>query len=168
MELIDLNEYRSKEELREGVDYNKDSSSRFWNLIEYQGVYPLDFRDKWTYSMDKRKESKKLPAGFFREEYTTFKLVDSETYNLLYNRLINPVWIRIETDMMDKEKRLFLQGMILSIDDAAYGFKIGYRDYKGLEEIRNKLFEYLNSHDVVNAYEFRDFGISLGGEDCSW
>lgn len=164
MELIKIEDfYRPGYQVHAILEYN------LYRLIEEERIYPYKLLNKWIYNNHYiRKNSKELRD----EEYICLKQVDEPSFNSLYNRLYNPIILRIFLPIGQKvyksNKLIYhFEASLTSIDDASYGVRFEFVDYDKAQELRDKLFDYVESKDIINYKEFIDFGLSLGGIDNS-
>lgn len=165
MELIKIEDfYTPGYQVHTILEYN------LYRLLERERIYPYKLLNKWIYDYAYiRKNSKELR----NEEYICLKQVDEPSFNSLYNRLYNPIILRLylpEGQKIYKSNQLLynFEAMLTSIDDASYGVAFKSLNYDKIQELRDKFFEYVESKDIINYMEFIDFGLSLGGTDNSY
>lgn len=154
MELINIEScsyfdtYNIKEFIKNNRNLGMDSI--LFHLIKQERVYPKYLTDKWIFSVEEDNS----------EVYTSLKEVDEITFLNMYGELFNPVSVEIRDSN--------IKCMLYSIDDVAIGFGWENLNLSKLEQIKYKLFDYIDSINVLNYKEFLEFGIKNGATDYSW
>jgi len=145
------------------------SKKRYFPEWEYF-VYTLTKKERGDYInvwfpgedfIDKRK--KKHP----RNEYWTLKKCDVETSYHLYNRVYNPISVRIINAFRYKQPLITPFDMVArihSIDDSSYGIWFQDLELSVLEEKRLQIMKYVDSVKVINGEEFLKYCLTLGAD----
>lgn len=105
------------------------------------------------------------------DEMITVKKVDEDTQNHLYDRVYNPVALRIVCPTGAKFKQdengydLYnMYAMIESIDDSSYKVWFDQKTFDELVSIRTQIMKWINTQSILNGEEFLDYCISVGAD----
>lgn len=154
MKLLNPEKYLTPEEIK-AHDINQWDSFLF-NLIEEKKIYPPSLVGEWI--TDK--------SGSF-EKFVCLKEVTEETYYHMYQRQYNPVVITIYHNR--KTGKYDLRCMLMSIDDAAYGFGWNNLERLDVDKYTLEIISWIDEvPEKLGHKELIEYGLSLGAEDISW
>ncbi|MEG1010208.1 MAG: hypothetical protein RSF67_10435, partial [Clostridia bacterium] len=103
-----------------------------------------------------------------REEWSTLKEVDEETFYCLYNRQYNPVVITISKNETNNENYNIMLSLF-SIDDTAFKILLENKTLLEKEDIILEIIDYIDFNDIINYRSFLTYGIEvLKGIDVSY
>lgn len=146
MEILDLNNFNDSENK---IILSNSNHFIYYKLIEEERVYPFDLTSSWAYS---RLNVNKKPEMISYEHYSILRMSTKDSFNGLYCRLFNPIYLSVYCQTGEKElkndngEQLYkFTAMIYSIDDSAFGTEFESLSYNEIEKIRYKFFDWIES-----------------------
>lgn len=150
-------------------DYNLADSYDMYKLIDEKRIYPPLLINKWFYAETKSFANNK---SIVREEYIRLVQVDENTFYHCYCKIFNPICISLSAlpgKAYNKELIGELKIGLNTIDDSYYGVRFENVSREQVEELIDKVDEYLNSVDYLSKTHFLDFLVNtLKGKLASY